>query len=296
MSKLRIAFFGSPSRLSLRAFEELAAHHEVIALVLARSRGLSLRRALHRFPGLHAHSEVEEAAHRRRIPVLLLDCRLPGRVAERLRRLRPDLIAIAIFPALVPPEIVDLARLGAINLHPSLLPRHRGPLPLLWTYHADDREAGLTVHHASERFDAGDIILQKVLPLPRGYPVTRLDADVAQHGAALLGTAVEKLALGRAARIAQDELAATYAPRIRHGTAMVNFGEWDVERIWHFLSGLCPRFREPLSDHRGRAVLYQSVAGFERRPPSAAPGTLEAIEHGWKLNCRGGIVLLRDHG
>ena len=106
-------------------------------------------------------------------------------------------------------------------MHPSLLPRHRGPLPLFWTYHADDRVTGVTIHHVNQSFDAGDVILQDSFPLPRGYPAAKLNEDVAHRGASLLRSAVEALAGGRAARVAQDERAATYAPRVRPGTSMV---------------------------------------------------------------------------
>jgi methionyl-tRNA formyltransferase len=228
------------------------------------------------------------------IPVIRLTDANDSAVAERLSSLRPDLICIATFPRLIPPEIIALAPLGAINVHPSLLPRHRGPLPLFWTYYADDRMSGVTVHHASQVFDAGDIILQESFPLPRAYPATKLNEDVGLRGAALLRSAVQALACGQAPRVVQDERAATIAPRVRPGVPMVRFDEWDVERIWHFLAALSPRFREPLIDNEGRPVFYQTVTGFERRC-SSVPGTVEPIGSGWKLHCRGGVVLLGRH-
>jgi methionyl-tRNA formyltransferase len=212
-------------------------------------------------------------------------------VADRLRAIRPDLISVAIYPRRIHQDIIDLAPLGAINVHPSLLPRHRGPLPLFWTYHADDRDAGVTVHHMNQVLDAGDIIVQERFPLPRAYPVEKLDEDVALRGAKLLQSAAKLLTSGQAPRIPQDENAATTAPRIRPGISMVRFDEWDVERVWHFLAGLCTRFREPLVDSAGDPVLYKIVKGFERGA-SGKPGSVEITNSGWKLHCRGGIVLL----
>jgi len=72
---------------------------------------------------------------------------------------------------------------------------------------------------------------------------------------------------------------------------MVRFDEWDVERVWHFLAGLCPRFREPLTDAEGRPVPYRHVGGFQRGL-AATPGTVERHVHGWKLHCRGGTIFL----
>jgi len=286
---LRIALFGTASRFTLLALQELAARRLVVAVVLPRLRGL--RASLLSFAGVRRMSPVEAAARELRIPVIFASPSNQTMVAEQLRAVRPDLVCVAIFPRLIPAEIIALAPLGAINVHPSLLPRHRGPLPLFWTYHADDRTTGVTVHHLNDKFDAGDIILQEGFALPRAYPAVKLDGDVAHRGASLLGAAVSALAAGRAVRTAQDERAATYAPRIRPGTPMVRFEEWDVERIWHFLAALSPQFREPLIDETGQPVDYQSIVGFERGTASAA-GTVESVAHGWKLHCRGGVVLL----
>ena len=286
---LRIALFGTASRFSFLALQELAAHRFVVAVVLPQPQGR--RAALLSIAGVRRMSPVEAAARELRIPVIFATSSNQATVAEQLRAVRPDLICVAIFPRLIPPEIIALAPLGAINVHPSLLPRHRGPLPLFWTYHADDRTTGVTVHHVNERFDAGDTILQEDFPLPRAYPAVKLDGDVAKRGALLLGMTVNALAGGRATRVAQDERAATYAPRIRPGTPMVRFGEWDVERIWHFLAGLRSQYREPLIDDTGQPVHYQSVIGFERGPAGAA-GSVESVAHGWKLHCHDGVVLL----
>ena len=124
----------------------------------------------------------------------------------------------------------------------------------------------------------------------------KLNEDVARCGASLLRSAVEALAGGRAPRVAQDERAATYAPRVRPGTPMVRFDEWDVERVWHFLAGLSPRFREPLIDRAGHPASYQAVIGFERGPLGHARHRrirrpwLEAQLPGWgRPSCQGPV-------
>jgi len=290
--RLRIALFTAATGFGRRALQEvLSAHWSVVALALFRQERRGLRALLPRAAGMHSLSPLEHFAREQGIPVIPVTDRNGPTVAERLRAARPDLICVATFPRLIPREITGLAPLGAINVHPSLLPRHRGPLPLFWTYYGDDRTAGVTVHHLSDAFDSGDIILREGFPLPRGYCAATLSDDVARRGATLLRAAAHALVRDNAPRVAQDERAATYAPRIRPGAAMVRFDEWDVERVWHFLAALVPRFREPLEDSEGRVVDYRHVAGFERGS-SGAPGTTETVIGGWKLHCRGGIVLL----
>jgi methionyl-tRNA formyltransferase len=289
---LKIAVFGTASRFSLLALQELAAHCIVTALVLWQPKPRGLR-ALLSLAGMRRMSALERAARDHRIPIIPSTDSNEPTVAQHLHLTRPDSICIAMFPRRISQEITTLAPLGAINVHPSLLPRHRGPLPLFWTYHADDRMAGVTVHHTSQVFDAGDIIMQESVPLPRGYPVAKLDEDLARRGAFLLRSAAQALACGWAPRVVQDERAATYAPRVQLGIPMVNFDEWDVERVWHFLAGLCPRFREPLTDKAGRPARYQAVAGFQRGA-SGTLGSVDTIGDGWRLHCRGGVVLLAN--
>jgi methionyl-tRNA formyltransferase len=290
---LKIALFGTASRFSVLALQELAAHCNVTALVLSQPKPRGLRDSLLSLVGMRQVSPLERTAREQRIAIIPATDSNESTVAERLRLARPDLICIATFPRRISRETVALAPLGAINVHPSLLPRHRGPLPLFWTYHADDRMTGVTAHHVSRVLDAGDIIMQEGLVLPRAYPAAKLDEDLAHRGAFLLRSAAQALARGQAPRIVQDERAATYAPRVRPGTPMVNFDEWDVERVWHFLTGLCPRFREPLTDKAGRAAIYQAVVGFQR-DAYGTPGSVDTIKDGWKLHCRGGVVLLAN--
>jgi methionyl-tRNA formyltransferase len=212
-------------------------------------------------------------------------------VRSAVRGAAPDVICIAGFPWILPPGVYQAARLAAINVHPSLLPRHRGLLPLFWVYHADDRETGVTVHRVTERADAGGILEQEGFPLPRGCPVDRLNDRNGMAAGLALRRAVTALAEGVARERSQDERLVTTAPAVQPGTPMVDFAAWDVERVWHFLAGLFPRFIEPLSSDRG-PVRYGGVRGFRREVHSRAPGTVAVTRQGPELYCADGVVEL----
>ena len=96
----------------------------------------------------------------------------------------------------------------------------------------------------------------------------------------------------RTAARRQDESRATAAPRVRQGSAMVDHDAWDVERVWHFLTGLCPHWREPLRDERGRLVRYGRVIGYERRAHETRVGVVRRDHREFLLFSRGGIVRL----
>lgn len=113
-----------------------------------------------------------------------------------LAALQPDLICVSCYPHRLPPAILELPRLGCLNVHPSLLPRFRGPAPLFWALRSGVSETGVTVHFMDEKFDTGDVVLQRPFPLPNGIAHHELETDLAKIGADLLVEAVQKLAAG----------------------------------------------------------------------------------------------------
>jgi methionyl-tRNA formyltransferase len=211
---------------------------------------------------------------------------------ERLQSLAPDVICVSGFPWLLRPEILATARRVALNVHTSLLPHHRGPNPLLWVYYHNDDRTGVTVHQMNQRADAGHILAQQAFDLPRGFPIERLYSQTARIGADLLVQVLNDLETGSLKPQVQDESLSTYAPRVPQGVAMVNFGEWDVERVWHFMSGLCSQRREPLRDTRQKEIHYRSVLGYTPGDCQQEPGTVVSTAFGWNLYCRNGSIQL----
>ena len=300
---MRIAFLGMNGPLSRETISVIARYHELVVVARpapatpTRDRpGVGLKRRIGgtlRAFGLRGGDPLARIAQDAGVRVHDLigphDLALANQVGEK----RVDLLCVAGFPWLLPLEVLEIPSLGAINVHAALLPRHRGPLPLFWIYHADDRTTGVTVHWMNERADAGDVIRQSAFPLPRGEHVDRLNHRNAETAGPLLRSALDDIAAGTAARTPHDETRATAAPFVRSGTPMVAFDEWDVERVWHFTTGLYPRFIEPLTDADGRAVRYLGVSGFSRESHARRPGSVERSANGFDLFCRGGRVHLR---
>lgn len=285
---MRVVLFGSGGTMPSEALQALGAEHSVVAVV--RPEGPSLRSrlgGLARSLGLRAADPFLVAARNHNIPVIKAHKGNDPSVALELQRLKPDLICIASFPWLLSEAIFSLPPLGAVNLHSSLLPRHRGPNPLFWTYYHDDRTTGVTAHVVTRTADAGDILGQRSFPLPRGLPLGKLHDETSRRGAELLLEVAAALERGTGPRTPQDPATATKAPRVRPGTRMVDFANWPTERVWHFLGGLYPHFREPLP-----GAPYRAVVGFEICQHQRAPGSVEAVHGGWRLYCLEGYVKL----
>lgn len=134
----------------------------------------------------------------------------PSRWPEIVAAWKPDLIVSGGFAWLIPKEVTAIPRLGAINIHPALLPRHRGPAALEWTFRSGDSETGFTIHRTSDEFDAGAILAQVRVPVDdedNAYTLlTRLESNLPD----LVETALARVARGDAGE-PQNESQATYA-------------------------------------------------------------------------------------
>lgn len=122
-----------------------------------------------------------------------------------------DLIVVSAFMMLIPSSILSLPKKGIINLHASLLPKHRGAHPLNWAIISGDEYTGCTVHYMTEELDKGDIILQEKFPIAE-HDIVSLFAHASQLGAQLLVKAVQEFKHGAPKARPQDEQSATYDP------------------------------------------------------------------------------------
>jgi methionyl-tRNA formyltransferase len=148
----------------------------------------------------------------RGIPVLAVARERDPRVRGRLSALAPDVVCVACWPRRVPVALLDLPHHGWLNLHPSLLPAHRGPAPLFWTLRAGDAEAGVTVHRMDATLDGGDILAQESIPMPAGISGAGLEDRCARAGGRLLARVLGALAGGTARPRPMDPSAGSYEP------------------------------------------------------------------------------------
>jgi methionyl-tRNA formyltransferase len=293
---MRVVLFGSGGPLSLAALETLSAAVSLVAVVVpgeGKVRGArSAARALGRW---RSRRGLVAAAARRRIAVLRHRPGADQELVGGLRRLQPDLACVATFPCLLSAATLAVPPRGTLGVHPSLLPRHRGPAPLFWTYFHDDAEAGVTVHWLDASEDTGDVVFQEGVPLSRGRPGAELYAEIARRGAALLARAVSEIEAGTAPRIPQDVSRATREPAPERGGWGIDFETWGAERVWHFLRGISGMGLEavgPRPDAGGRVLLHGPVRGYRLEPQAGMRGEMVRVAGGFRLVCRDGVVEL----
>jgi methionyl-tRNA formyltransferase len=215
----RILFFGMRCAFSAPPLEALVnASHEIAAVVLPGPpfgppiMTQPIAPAVHLSMTDQPISKIDTLAHRVSAPILTIGNLNHGDAVGSLRKLEPDLIAVACYPSLLPAEILNIPRLGSVNVHPSLLPRGRGPEPLFWTFRRGEPETGVTIHLLDDRFDTGPILLQERVTIPIGIRLSELELQLSELGGALLLQAIEQLVDGSATHMPQADAEATTAP------------------------------------------------------------------------------------
>jgi len=156
---------------------------------------------------------VADLAARHDIPVRMPEDVRSAAVREEIRSFAPDLIFSFYYRMMIPTEILDLARLGAFNMHGSLLPKYRGRAPVNWAVLHGEVETGATLHHMVARADAGDIVDQERVAILPEDTAGEVSGKVADAACVVLARRFAELSEGKAPRMAQDASQATYFGR-----------------------------------------------------------------------------------
>jgi folate-dependent phosphoribosylglycinamide formyltransferase PurN len=129
---------------------------------------------------------------------------------DQLQAWQPDLIISIYLNQLIKRPLIDLPRCGVINIHPALLPRHRGLFPYFWVITGGEKETGVTIHWVDEKFDTGQLLLQEKITVTPTDTILSLSYKSSVVGAEMLVKAVKLIAAGQPPRLAQDNSQASY--------------------------------------------------------------------------------------
>jgi methionyl-tRNA formyltransferase len=218
--------------------------------------------------------------------VSLLFARDKSAVAPLLRGLEPDVVLCWGFSWLLPQEALDVARLGSVNHHPGLLPRHRGPIPMAWAMREGDRQFGLTWHRMDSEYDTGPILAQTAVPIEDDETTIEQTAPKVIQGAlGLLPRVFERLEAGDPGDPQSTE-GVSWAPLFEEDYATVDWSQparkiHDQVRAWHFTFGQSPAVG-PIAELDGERVklLRTSLTdpGEGSRAVECGDGTIWVVE------------------
>lgn len=273
---MRVVFAGTPE-FARAALERLHAAGFAIPLVLTQpdrpaGRGMKLQ-----------PSPVKQFALEHGIPVaqprsLRLDGKYPEDAAAAraaLEEARADVMVVAAYGLILPQWVLDLPRLGCLNIHASLLPRWRGAAPIHRAIEAGDAETGITIMQMDAGLDTGDMLLAERVRIAPEDTTASLHDRLAPLGGRLIVEALEIAACGGFRPVKQPAEGVTYAHKIEKAEAAVDWSQ-PAEAIERRIRAFDP-FPGASAQVRGETVKLWRARAVPGRG-SAAPGTIVSVD------------------
>ena len=270
---MRVIYMGTPA-FAIPPLEQLLENgYQVVGVYTQPDRPTGRGRNV-------AASPIKAYAEERGLKVLQpTSLRLPDAYQE-LASLNPDIIVIAAYGRILPKEVVQLPPWGCVNVHPSLLPKHRGPSPVAFTLLEGDEVAGVTLMRLDEGMDSGPIIAQEEQPLTPQDTVETLTNMLFREGAQLLVRSLPLYVQGDLVPRPQEEAQATYARKLTKEDGIIQW-ELSAESLWRQVRAYSPW---PGSFTRWRGKLLKVLdaeplpVGPAQPLPGSPPGTVVLLE------------------
>lgn len=275
---MRIVFMGTPAFAAVCLEAVLETEHEVVGVYTKvdtpKNRGMKL-----------IPSEVKKLALERGLPVFQPTTFKDDAVFEELQSLAPELIVVVAYGKILPQRVLDLPKLGCVNIHGSLLPALRGSAPVQWAVLNDLPETGVTAMYMSRGVDEGDIIDTARTPVSPDETAGELMERLSFLGASLLKKTIDSIARGTATRTPQDGSLASFAPMLSKEMSPIDWTQ-STRRILAQIRGLDPW---PIASAQlgGTEFKIYRAEAFPA-PESSEPGRL------LELNKRGLAVATGD--
>ena len=281
---MRIVFMGTPS-FAERPLESLYNCGYDIAGVFTqpdkpRNRGMKV-----------VYSPVKELAIRQGTPVFQPATLRDGSAAGILRGLGCDLVVVVAYGKILPPDLLEIAPLGSINIHGSLLPKYRGAAPVQWAVLNGESETGVTSMFMAEELDAGDILLSKKTSIGDDESAGDLYDRLSIMGADLLCETIDAISGGKAKRAPQNHNDATYAPPLKKDMSPIDWNETAL-RIKCKVRGLNPWPVATAVIH-GTPFKIFSVDTGDSKPVKPPGEIISAGKSGIEVSCAEGTVMIK---
>jgi methionyl-tRNA formyltransferase len=287
---MRIVFCGTP-QFAVPTLKHLLAQSEfeIVGVITQpdrrQGRGLEI-----------TFSPVKEAALAAKVPA-----HQPKKIRDPenetlLRELAPDCIVIIAYGQIIPARLLDIPKLGWINLHASLLPKYRGAAPINWAIVNGETRTGVTTMRIDAGMDTGDMLLRKEIEIGTKETAGELTERMSEFGGKLMADTLLGLGSGTITAKPQDHAEASYAPMLKKEDGRVDWKRPAVE-IYNRMRGFAPwpgsytTFRGETCHVGGEPVSKEEAVELPREVARAAPGTLCVGEGELYVTCGDATVL-----
>jgi methionyl-tRNA formyltransferase len=238
---------------------------------------------------------VAGAARTRDLPVLEVDRIRDGEGFEALDVLEPDAIVVVAYGEILTPDVLDIPRLGAVNVHFSLLPRWRGAAPVQRAILEGDEATGVTVMLMDEGMDTGPVLATVETAIEPEEDAGSLGARLAELGSPLLVETLHGLDEGTVAPSSQDHTAATYAPKLLPEERTIHWNE-PADNIVRRIRSLAPDPGAVTTFREGRlkVLVARAIDEWERTADPSVPGVVERWDRDPLVRAWPGLVELLE--
>ena len=247
---MRVLFIGTgeigvPVLRSLLHSEE----HELLGVVTQPDKPVGRAQRI-------AAPPIKAALGESKLPILQPPRIKSAEAVAAIQSFGPDVIVVMAYGQILPRSVLEIPRIACLNLHASLLPRHRGAAPIQAAIVAGDRESGITVMYMDEGLDTGDVMLQRRLEISGNETGGSLHNRLGEIAPEALREALAQLQEGSAPRIPQDSAAATYAPKLEREHGRID---------WSEPAALIERKIRAFDPWPGAYTVLRDAAGVERK-------------------------------
>ena len=219
---MRVVFWGTPefAAPALRAL--VGEGFEVVGVVTQPDKPQGRSREI-------IHSPVKAFAIEEEIPVFQPKNARDSELFAKLSELKPDISVVVAYGHILPQKIIDLPKLGTLNIHASLLPALRGAAPIQAAIRQGLTETGVTVMRVVQALDAGPMILQAATPILDDETYGELQVRLSELGALTLVEGLTLVSLGKAKETPQDDSRATYVPKLTRESSRIDWRDSAIE-------------------------------------------------------------------
>jgi methionyl-tRNA formyltransferase len=283
-ARLRTVFMGTP-RFAVPSLAALAEVVDVTLVLCNPDRPAGRGRSM-------ASPPVKEEAMRRGIPVFQPEkARHPDAVA-RIAAEAPDLIVVVAYGHILPKSILDIPRLGCINVHASLLPKCRGAAPINWAVARGETVTGVTIMRMDEGMDTGPILHVREMPIGEEDTAGTMFSKLSILGAEALREALRKLREGTLDEAPQDAALATYAPMLKKEHGRIDWSR-PAGEVRNLVRGMTP-WPSAFAVHAGKTLKVLSSLLAREPGGGGVPGEIVALgRDGIAVACGEGVLRLR---
>ncbi len=280
---MRIVFMGTPDFAAASLKKLIDEKYDVVGVFTQpdkpRDRGMKL-----------SFSPVKELALEHDIPVYQPTKLRDGTATELVKSLEPDILVVVAYGRILPDDMLEVPKYGAVNVHASLLPKYRGAAPIQWAVLNGDKITGVSTMYLASEMDTGDIIYTAETEIGEFETSGELFDRLMLMGAELLDKTLRDIEAGTAPRTPQDHSKASYVKMLDKSLSPIDWGKKPREIIKH-IYGLQP-WPVATAELDGKVFKIYSAEYTQTKTPNPPGSIISAGKNGIEVACMGGETVL----